>query len=80
MWAAHQKWVKYPTDAATNFPWPLDKVWKGSNTPLVDKTFFEGMYRASRQVYGLPDEDFVWSGSKTDKLEEVVRARRSLLD
>jgi hypothetical protein len=73
VWAGGHKWVKYPKDAATNFIWPLDKVWYGASTPLVDKTFFTGMYEASRALYGLPDDDFVWQGSLTESMKHIVR-------
>lgn len=73
VWAAGHKWVKYPKDAHTNFIWPLDKVWHGASTPLVDKTFFAGMYEAARALYGKPDDDFVWSGSLAETQKLIVR-------
>jgi hypothetical protein len=73
VWAAGHKWVKYPKDAHTNFIWPLDKVWHGASTPLVDKTFFNGMYEAARALYGKPDDDFVWQGSLADSMRQIVR-------
>ena len=55
------KWVKYPEDAATNFPWPIDELWPDAGP--VEKLFFHKFYNASKTIYDEPREGFVWRGS-----------------
>jgi len=63
VWVNGYKWVKYPSDAATNFPWPIDEVWP--DAPPVERKFFHKFYNASKTIFNLPDDNFRWQG--TDK-------------
>ncbi len=58
VWANGHKWVKYPEDAATNFPWPLS-----DDMGPVEKYFFKRFHNASKTLFDLPAPDFVWRGS-----------------
>jgi hypothetical protein len=60
VWVNGHKWVKYPEDAATNFPWPLH-----DSMGPIEKYFFRRFHNASKTFFDLPADNFVWKG--TDK-------------